>query len=296
MLLLITAIAITGVNGFAKKKLDQESEDFYKFARYLFTKNERKIFLNLPTPEERQQFIKYFWEIRDPNPYTEENEFKEEMEARFEFVSKYLKEGPVPGWKTDRGRIYILLGPPHDKYEEPFPPPEASYKGIIYWYYEDTNILAVFVDTKGNGFYRMDLTMTSMRLLDELENRKHYIASTEDRKFSVDSLQFDVKYDPAKQKFLFKVNSKNVYFDKNDTKMTAKFKVDLMAYHGKNEFIKHSEVATVQVNEEDVLNKNEAIQFEIPFKLPPEKMKVDVILTDFLGNATGRKLVGLKGK
>jgi GWxTD domain-containing protein len=296
LLLLITAIAITGVTGFAKKKLDPESEDFYKYARYLFTKNERKIFLNLPTPEERREFIKYFWEIRDPNPYTEENEFKLEMEQRFEFVSKYLKEGPVPGWKTDRGRIHILLGPPHNRLEEPFPPVDAPYKGIIYWYYEDTNILAVFVDTKGNGFYRMDLTRTSMRLLDELDNRKHYIADTEAGKFSVDILKFNVSYDPKEGKLIFEISTKNVFFDKDGSNMTSKFKMDLMVYYGKKKFLKHSEVKTVQMNEDDILKKNAKIKVEIPFKLPEGKVKVDAIVTDFLGNATSRKLVTLKDK
>jgi hypothetical protein len=69
-----------------------------------------------------------------------------------------------------------------------------------------------------------------------------------------------------------------------------------MVYYGKKKFLKHSEVKTVQMNEDDILKKNAKIKVEIPFKLPEGKVKVDAIVTDFLGNATSRKLVTLKDK
>ena len=91
--------------------LDPESKNFYDYTRLIMTKQEKEIFLLLPDKESRMEFIQDFWDKRDPDPQTEENEFQEEFYQRIEYVNKRFREG-IPGWKTDRGRIYIYLGPP----------------------------------------------------------------------------------------------------------------------------------------------------------------------------------------
>lgn len=291
-------IGVTMV-GFPKKaRLDPESEDFYKFARYLFTKNERKIFLELPTAEERQRFIQYFWEIRDPNPLTNENEFKDEMEDRFEYVTKYLKEGPVPGWKSDRGRIYILLGPPDNVTEKPFQSNEYDMAniGVIIWYYWNSKIVVWFIDTKGHGLFRMDPNRTSLKLLDELENRKYYIVGKDNPKFEMDVLKFDLAYDSLEKKLLFKVNPQKIHFEKSGSQMMAKFNIELMIYSGENNFSRHSEIKTVYIEQDSLLEKNSKVEFKIPFTLPRGKVKIDTIVTDLLGTAAQRKLFNFKVK
>jgi len=70
-----------------EKALDPESKEFLSKARYIISKQERKIFLNLP-PSEREAFIEEFWKKRDPDPYTEENEFKEQYLARIEMANR----------------------------------------------------------------------------------------------------------------------------------------------------------------------------------------------------------------
>ena len=67
----------------------------------------------MQTDEERQQFIEQFWLRRDPTPDTEENEFKEEHYRRIAYANERFASG-IPGWKTDRGRIYITFGPPDE--------------------------------------------------------------------------------------------------------------------------------------------------------------------------------------
>ncbi len=274
----------------AGKKLDPDSKEFYQYARHFFTKTERKIFLKLPNKAERERFIKYFWEIRDPNPYTEENEFQEEIMDRYEYVKRYLKEGPTPGWKTDRGRVYLILGPPWQK-------DRINYnKGsIIYWYFEAEEIRVRFVDADGNGFYTMDLNYISVKFLDVLKNRKHYISTKGGSKFSTGFLNFDMTYDAETRELVINCTTKDVNFEKTDTpkKMMAKFKIDLMIYSKKVEFKKLSEVKTVYAAEEDLLKEDSRISIRMPLPddFPTGKIRVDTIVTDFLGDATNRKLL-----
>jgi GWxTD domain-containing protein len=86
-----------------KKWLDED-------VRYIITDEEREAFKKLSNDEERDQFIEQFWLRRDPTPDTVENEFKEEHYRRIAYANEHFAAG-VPGWRTDRGRIYIMYGP-----------------------------------------------------------------------------------------------------------------------------------------------------------------------------------------
>src|SRR5271156_2317889 len=97
------------------KALKQELSKTYKKwldedVVYIISDEERKAFKQLSNDEERDQFIEGFWQRRDPTPDTEENEFKEEHYRRIEYANEHFAAG-LPGWKTDRGRIYIMYGP-----------------------------------------------------------------------------------------------------------------------------------------------------------------------------------------
>ncbi len=77
---------------------------------YIISDEERKAFKTLQTDEEREQFIEQFWLRRDPTPDTEENEYREEIYRRIAYANQHFASG-IPGWKTDRGMIYIKYGP-----------------------------------------------------------------------------------------------------------------------------------------------------------------------------------------
>lgn len=98
-----------------KKRKTELSEVYKKWleedVRWIITEEERAAFLKLETDEEREQFIEQFWLRRDPNPDTEENEYREEHYRRIAYANERFSSG-IPGWKTDRGRIYIMFGPP----------------------------------------------------------------------------------------------------------------------------------------------------------------------------------------
>jgi GWxTD domain-containing protein len=85
---------------------------------YIISPEERSAFLHLQTNEEREQFIEQFWQRRNPDPESAENTFKEEHYRRIAYTNEHYASG-IPGWKTDRGRIYIMWGPPDEVQSNP---------------------------------------------------------------------------------------------------------------------------------------------------------------------------------
>jgi GWxTD domain-containing protein len=138
---------------------------------YIITDEERKAFSRLSTDEERQAFVEGFWLRRDPTPDTEENEFKEEHYRRIAYANEHYASG-IPGWKTDRGKIYIMYGPADEveshpsggSYERPIEEGggETSTYPFEKWRYRyiegiGTDINIEFVDTTMSGEYHMTM-------------------------------------------------------------------------------------------------------------------------------------------
>ena len=101
-----------------EKALKQEISKVYKKwldedVRWIITDEERGAFKQLSNDEERDQFIEQFWLRRDATPDTAENEYKEEHYRRIAYANEHFAAG-VPGWRTDRGRMYIMYGKPDE--------------------------------------------------------------------------------------------------------------------------------------------------------------------------------------
>jgi GWxTD domain-containing protein len=135
---------------------------------YIATGLERVTFNSLQTDEEREHFIEQFWLRRDPTPGTAENEFKQEHYRRIAYSNeRFFVRGKTPGWKTDRGRIYITYGPPDEiedhsaggSYIRPDGSETTTYP-FQQWRYRHIdgvgdNIITEFVDITRSGDYRM---------------------------------------------------------------------------------------------------------------------------------------------
>lgn len=147
-----------------KKWLDED-------VAYIITDEERAAFKQLSNDEERDNFIEAFWQRRDPTPDTEENEFKEEHYQRIAYANEHFAAG-VPGWKTDRGRIYIVFGKPDEidshpsggTYERPMEEGggETSTFPFEDWRYRyiegiGQEVIIEFVDTCMCGEYHMTM-------------------------------------------------------------------------------------------------------------------------------------------
>ena len=147
-----------------KKWLDED-------VRWIISDEERAAFKQLSNDEERDQFIEAFWQRRDPTPDTVENEFKEEHYARIAYANEHFAAG-IPGWKTDRGRIYIMYGkadeveshPSGGQYERPMEEGGGStstfpFEQWRYRYLEGVGqeVIIEFVDTCMCGDYHMTM-------------------------------------------------------------------------------------------------------------------------------------------
>ncbi|HEY8459967.1 MAG TPA: GWxTD domain-containing protein [Blastocatellia bacterium] len=137
--------------------------------RWIITDEERKVFDSLKTDDEREQFIEQFWFIRDPDPDTDVNEYREEYYQRIAYANEHFTSG-IPGWKTDRGRIYIMFGkadqieshPSGGSYDRPAwegGGTTSTYPFEIWWYrYIEgvgSDVEIEFVDPTGSGEYRI---------------------------------------------------------------------------------------------------------------------------------------------
>ena len=156
-----------------KKKSDELKSVYKKWldedVSVIITDDERKAFKSLKTDEERDSFIDHFWHLRDPDPDTPENEYKEQYYERIQYANEKYASG-IPGWKTDRGRIYVRFGKPDEIESHPsggsYDRPSyegggttSTYPFEIWWY---RNIQGVgpdieieFVDPSGSGEYRI---------------------------------------------------------------------------------------------------------------------------------------------
>ena len=139
--------------------------------RYIITPEERKAFVQMATDEERENFIESFWMRRDPTPDSMENEYKEEHYRRIAYANDRYASG-IPGWKTDRGRIYIAYGPADEieshpsggQYQRPYEEGggfTSTYPFEI-WRYRwiegiGSDILLEFVDPTMTGEYRLTM-------------------------------------------------------------------------------------------------------------------------------------------
>jgi GWxTD domain-containing protein len=138
---------------------------------YIISDEERKAFKNLSNDEEREAFIEQFWLRRNPNPDSPDNEFREEHYRRIQYANDHYAAGK-PGWRTDRGHVYISFGPPDSieshpsggSYQRPFDEGggETSTFPFETWHYRylegvGDNIDLEFVDTCQCGDYHFTI-------------------------------------------------------------------------------------------------------------------------------------------
>ena len=118
-------------------RLAQKYRDWIeKEVVYIISDREKEAFLDLEFEEEREGFIPAFWRRRDPDSLTPVNEFKEEHYRRIELANRQLgREAAVPGWMTDRGKMYIILGEPRDR--ETFMSVPFLYPSELWFYGAD---------------------------------------------------------------------------------------------------------------------------------------------------------------
>jgi GWxTD domain-containing protein len=168
--LLALSFCLPSVGGALQKRFENLTEEeatklwLEEIASYIITKNEREVFESLASPEERVQFIEGFWRRRDPTPETPENEYKIEHYRRLAYANKFFGSGR-PGFRTDMGRMYILLGPPDVIDSDPMGRQMHQYPTEVWIYRRPAhprlppNMEIAFVDKYLTGEYELTFNL-----------------------------------------------------------------------------------------------------------------------------------------
>jgi GWxTD domain-containing protein len=273
--LLLMAALLSGCRLYRlEKRLSPPYADFLSKVRYIITAKERKIFLELPDSA-KDAFIDEFWQRRDPDPDTEENEFKMEYFDRLEEAERlFIGEGR-PGWLTDRGRIYILFGPPLDRITDTIGRSETERCSEV-WYYGDFPVL--FRDQNCSGqFQLVTYDLTALRDINLMYMHELTLAQADaQRTFSRERPLFDFDWrvrktvgEPGKIEgvVIISIPYAAVWLKDDGDRLKTDIEVELELHDvDKNTVWKYRETFGISLTEEELQGKKRAsLRREIPF-------------------------------
>lgn len=277
-----------------ERKLKPADQDWLSEVRYIITPEERKIFLELPESE-RETFKADFWARRDPDPDTETNEFKDEYYKRLERANQmFLGEGR-PGWLTDRGRIFILFGPPTERHTYPM---EASGYCREVWYYGSFPV--IFIDEHCSGNFI--LSAINLEHLQDLNLAQGYFQNTITQERSV--FDYDLKLirsqrsgDSLRAWLSFSIKYEKIWFEVRDNASleTQLFLMVEIKDRAGNQIWQGQKTADLSFSDEEELKKMKGLKFtmEVEINLPDDRFPLPApgkyLLYSTLKQRTGGK-------
>ena len=287
-----------GKNKDREKSLRQETSDQFlkkwleQDVVYIITDEEKASFKRLTTDDERYQFIESFWLRRDPSPDTIENETRDEHYRRIAYSNERFASGK-PGWKTDRGRIYITWGPPDQIESHPsggsYLRPQEEGGGTTstfpfetwrYRYLEGqglgNEVIIEFVDPTMSGEYRMTMDPSEKDALLYVPNagltdmEAMGLASKADRFNNTDGTRMGqalggrgIRYNQFErlQQYVALQRPPQIKFKDLETVVNTKISYNLMPFDYRTDFIKITEDTvltpiTIQLQNKDMTFQN----------------------------------------
>ncbi len=273
-----------------ERDLSPGHEEFFSKVRYIITRQEKKIFLNLPS-EKRDAFIQDFWEKRDPTPETEVNEFKERYFNRIEEANRLFSRGQEDGWLRDRGRIYILLGPPENRMQYPTGPTFYGRPTEI-WYYGPYPI--AFTDDYYSGEYHLypgsaqyvaTLLKAQMDLKPEVEDEDVVF----DFKLNLD------KFPDNRVRLSITIPMENVFLKEKNGNLSTILAAQVQVYSGNKKIKTAQEESPITVNQEEFLElmgKKHVIPVEI--QLEPGRFRFIITVSSSADEQVVEKTIKFK--
>lgn len=277
------------------KQMKQETytDEFYTKTRLIMLKNEIKLYKHLPDNEARKAFIEDFWKKRDPSPGTADNEYKDEYEQRLEYVERWFKEGNLRGLESDRGKVYLMIGPPDQRSNQQvdtldrFGQPIRVLAEI--WTYQYYRMVLRFLDHDGFGIYR--LKVWPIELLTAIEQEKARL-----NKDIKTEQQFKFKTAYKDGKLNIRIGTGEVSFAENKEKdtMSVRFQVTFFVYRNYEKIDKINITHSVEERREDLLKLSHLL-VDIPYKLTEKGAYIfDIIVKDLGTGAAYRDMVSYK--
>ena len=312
-LILLGSAACSSTPGI-KVAEDPAAEAFYEKARLIMTGEENKIWKALPDNATREEFIEEFWKIRDPDPATDENEAKLEFAERVRYANTWFgmfnprrgydskgedEEKSRQGWNEERGRVYIVLGPPDVVY---FMSPEdetVSHDGsrlrpkaedwtMEQWIYDRYRAYVVFTKSS-TGSWRMEVN--DPHFFEVLEWAKLNWVSADFQEDMERRFQFKTEFSAAGFRITIPVN--RISFDEN---FKAEFAVKINVYHGGAKIDTIEETKVFEETEEELLDMKN-IEFEIPYRTEEKGAYLfDIVIQDRMAPGLSKYRSFLKRK
>ncbi len=278
-----------GCTVYKTSQLDPQSKEFFSTARFIMTDEEKEIFTRLQDRKSREQFIQEFWEKRDPDPYTEENEAKIEFNNRVETANHYFKEGTGPGWKTDRGRIYLLLGPPDSKIQQPFLD-LPNMKARIIWAYYRYRMAIEFVDRNGTGDFRIN--NYPMKLLNAMEREKLFFSIKQGE--GEEDVDFQVDFNKDQQEITIHIPASDLLYEEENEYLVSDFQFEFFIYKEDGSKVgRFTREKQFKMLKEKVLDL-EYITFTFAYEMKAGEYYFDVLIKDKEGINKLRRIKKIK--
>lgn len=282
---------------YMKMKKDPFYKDFFEKARLIMTKEEIDIYKVLPDEESKRAFIEEFWKIRDPSPGTEENEAKIEFEERIKYANRWfwpLSQAMGPddepdndaGWNTDRGRMYIILGPPD----------LVSIGGIPYMFGEIKDRRGFFKGTEEQWWYSryqvsLNFRMSGSGVMRLASYSAGFATALEDAKLNLIAqgyvedvdrrFRFEAEF--ADNQILIMIPVKRVNFKEEDGNLNAKFRVKINIYHNHKKVDEIEDTKSLKKSEDELI-EIKRIVLKYPYEpLLKGKYYFDIVVEDLLG-------------
>jgi len=298
LFLLIATLGLYGEKQSGTKGRVKGIDDFYKKTRFIMTKMEKRIYKHLVDDIARQEFIKDFWDKRDPTPDNFENEAKKVYAERIAYANRWFNEGTGKnaGWDTERGRILLQLGIP-DRREFGDLDMTARGRGRLLttkrlpmerWFYFRFQLYLVFTDNRGFGKFRLSRIPAQLLTAVDLAKMSILDSSRADLKH-----QLTFKSSIKKESILLKIPTKKISFEEKDGKMGAKFSIIVYVY---KKYKRYDVINTKRVLENinnSILSKKN-IYFSIPLKYEKGKYRLEIIVEDIVGQSKYRNILKYK--
>ncbi|MGQ9618206.1 MAG: GWxTD domain-containing protein [Candidatus Aminicenantia bacterium] len=258
--------------------LTPEEKEFLSKVRYIISKEEKEIFLKLSSSE-RASFIKEFWEKRDPFPETEVNEFKEEYFKRIAEAEKLFGKN---GWLQDRGMVYVLLGPPTERYTYPMGSHQRDFPTEI-WIYGFFPI--VFVDYDWSGDYK--LTPLSAYQIAEINKAQSSLIPH----VKTSSISIDFDFDLENNSLEIKIPYKAISLKKRDSVFYTTLSLSIEIENERKEVVySKNENFDIVFTLEDIKNLKSSFHLiKIEINLPKGTYSCELNLKNFSNNSFKKK-------
>jgi GWxTD domain-containing protein len=271
----------TGCASRIKIKQDPFYESFFEKTSLIMTKQEIEVYKHLPDKESKQEFIEEFWKIRDPDPSTDENEAKIEFEERVEYANKWFTEseanigkdirgnkGLEQGWNSDRGRVYIVLGPPDsvvfdgmdirlDQRRERMAARRWTNEG---WYYYRYRLWIEFYKQEP-GRWRMNVSYSQLR--EALESAKLNWMGSPGLKEAKGNFKFKSEF--KNNRITIKIPVSRISYEEKEEKLNAEFRIKISVYLDNKKIDEMEEKKFLSESQEELVAKKNVI-FEVPYK------------------------------